>query len=318
MAKENTPNGFVLFYDYRQHLALLKDEEKGQLLMALLDYGEHGKEPELTGAALMAFSFIRAQIDRDTAKYLETCRKRREAGKRGGRPPKAEGGNENHEDEEKPKETTENQAEAKKANGYSENQTEAKEPNTNTKTNTKTNITPNGVIPLPPKGGIAPKAPEEAAEAVEPTPYKKIVGLYHEICTSYPELKYISKKRKELMDARWKEYDQNLDTFRELFEQAENSQYLKGKNKSGWSASFDWLLAEDNMPKVLEGNFADKPKSANSANNGKSYDVNDFMRAAIDKSYAQRSEEKKTSPPPTAADDPEIRERMEALRQKIG
>ena len=111
--------GFVLYYDYRQHLALLNNEERGQLLTALLDYGELGNEPKLEGAALMAFSFIRWQMDRDAAKYDETCRKRSEAGKQGGRP--------------KAKESDEKQTEAKKANAFLEKQTEAKKADINTK-----------------------------------------------------------------------------------------------------------------------------------------------------------------------------------------
>ena len=81
---QDAKKGFLLYYDYRKHLALLNDEERGKLLMALLDYGEHGTQPELEGAALMAFSFIQAQMDRDAEKYAETVKKRSEAGKMGG------------------------------------------------------------------------------------------------------------------------------------------------------------------------------------------------------------------------------------------
>ena len=71
---QDAKKGFLLYYDYRKHLALLNDEERGKLLMALLDYGEHGTQPELEGAALMAFSFIQAQMDRDAEKYAETVK----------------------------------------------------------------------------------------------------------------------------------------------------------------------------------------------------------------------------------------------------
>ena len=71
---QDAKKGFLLYYDYRKHLALLSDEDRGKLLMALLDYGEHGTQPELEGAALMAFSFIQAQMDRDAEKYAETKR----------------------------------------------------------------------------------------------------------------------------------------------------------------------------------------------------------------------------------------------------
>jgi hypothetical protein len=149
MAKEHKKS-FVLYYDYRNHLALLSDEERGRLLMALLDYAENGKEPDLAGAALMAFSFIRSQMDRDAAKYAETVQKRREAGKQGGRPPKAS-------------ESNEKQEEAKKANGFREKQSEAKKPDNDTDNGTD-NDTDNGTdIKIPsisPKGDRQPDTQE--------------------------------------------------------------------------------------------------------------------------------------------------------------
>lgn len=76
-------NSFVLYTDYRQHTALLSVEEKAQLLDAIFAYAA-GEEVELTGMALMAFSFIKAQMDRDNAKYEEKCEKRKIAGSKGG------------------------------------------------------------------------------------------------------------------------------------------------------------------------------------------------------------------------------------------
>jgi hypothetical protein len=49
-----------------------------------------------------------------------------------------------------------------------------------------------------------------------------------------------------------------LDDFRTLFENAEASSFLKGKNERNWTATFDWLIKDSNMAKVLEGNYADK------------------------------------------------------------
>lgn len=80
---------FLFYLDWRQHLAILDDEERGQLIMALLDYEETGALPEkLTGAVGMAFSFMRAQLDRDKVKYETRCKANRENGMKGGRPPK--------------------------------------------------------------------------------------------------------------------------------------------------------------------------------------------------------------------------------------
>lgn len=126
---------FVLYSDYREHLELLTDEEKGRLLMALFDYNENGKNPELNGITRMAFSFIKAQMDRDAQKYAETCMRRSEAGKQGGRPSKANG-------------FSEKQTETKKANGFSEKQAKAKKADTDNDTDTDTDTDINNSISL--------------------------------------------------------------------------------------------------------------------------------------------------------------------------
>ena len=46
-----------------------------------------------------------------------------------------------------------------------------------------------------------------------------------------------------------------LNDFQTLFEKAEASDFLKGKNKRNWSATFDWLVSDSNMAKVLDGNY---------------------------------------------------------------
>ena len=113
----------------------MTDAERGQLLTALLEYGKNGTQPQLEGAAMMAFSFIRAQKERDAEKYAETVKARSEAGKKGGRPKKAE--------------AEEKQGKAKKANAFPKKQTKTKKQDTDTVTDTVINNNP----PYPPKGG---------------------------------------------------------------------------------------------------------------------------------------------------------------------
>ena len=240
---QDTKKGFVLYYDYRKHLSLLTDEERGKLLIALLDYGEHGTEPELEGAALMAFSFISGQMDRDAEKYAETCKKRSEAGKQGGRPKKAE-------------ESKENQNKTEKANAFEEKQSKTKKGDTDTETDTETNKDIDIYNPLPPKG-----------DQQQPVPYAEIVSLYHSICTAYPKLRGIEGNRKKQLAARWKKY-KSLDVFRELFEKAEASDFLKGNNMRAWTADFDWLIRPTNMAKVLEGKYDNDNKMKGEQSHG--------------------------------------------------
>ena len=86
---------------------------------------------------------------------------------------------------------------------------------------------------------------------------QQVVDLYHSICVSFPKIRSLSDARKKTVKHRLKTY--SLEDFKTVFENAENSSFLKGED-GGWKASFDWLIKEANMLKVLEGNYADKPK----------------------------------------------------------
>ena len=77
--------GFLLYNDYYEHIKLLTNEETGLLTKALFEYAENKTKPNFEGSLAMAFSFIHAQMDRDGERYEETCRKRAEAGRLGGR-----------------------------------------------------------------------------------------------------------------------------------------------------------------------------------------------------------------------------------------
>lgn len=90
----------------------------------------------------------------------------------------------------------------------------------------------------------------------ESTDFQSVVALFHEICVSYPKVRSLSEARKKAIKARLKTY--SMDDFRTVFENAEASSFLKGKNDRNWQANFDWLIADKNMAKVLEGNYADK------------------------------------------------------------
>ena len=105
-------DSFVLYTKYSEQLELLSMEQRGELFTAIFEYMK-GNDPNIDGVVAMAFSFIKTQLDADAEKYEEVCRKRAEAGKKGGRPK-----NQMVYDEK--------QTKAKKANGFSEKQTKAK------------------------------------------------------------------------------------------------------------------------------------------------------------------------------------------------
>lgn len=77
---------FLIYLDYEEHFNLMTDEQLGKLIRAIMEYEKTRIIPELDGMVKMAFSFIKAQLDRDREKYEDKCAKNRENGKKGGRP----------------------------------------------------------------------------------------------------------------------------------------------------------------------------------------------------------------------------------------
>ena len=86
--------------------------------------------------------------------------------------------------------------------------------------------------------------------------------LYDSVCGSYPRPVNLSEARKEELRARLSD-GYTVKDFRKLFELAEASDFLKGENDRGWSATFDWLIADANMAKVLDGNYENRSSAKN-------------------------------------------------------
>lgn len=87
MNKEiNTKNSFILYHSYREHLSLLSPEQKGILLDAIFNYSEFETIPQLEPILMMAFNFIKEDIDQNQEKWEMRAKASRENGKLGGRP----------------------------------------------------------------------------------------------------------------------------------------------------------------------------------------------------------------------------------------
>lgn len=105
---------------------------------------------------------------------------------------------------------------------------------------------------------------EERDGITDKTDYQQIVDLYHTTCPSFPSIRSLSDARKKAIRARLRTY--SMEDFRTLFEKAEASSFLKGSNGNDWSATFDWLIKDANMAKVLDGNYDDRQPTARPIN----------------------------------------------------
>lgn len=141
---------------------------------------------------------------------------------------------------------------------------------------------------------------------------KQVVDLFHSICISFPKIRSISAARQKAIKARLKTY--SLDDFKALFENAEASAFLKGSNDRNWTATFDWLIKDSNMAKVLEGNYADKPRRASG---GRKEPVPGWCQPSLGQAELDNIQRLLKDDPATIGNNPELADRAEKLRQSL-
>lgn len=225
--KAECKKSFVLYVDYKQHLDLIEDaEEYRNLFDAIFHYCATGYEPEnLSPIAMMAFSFIKTNIDRDCAKWEETRKKRAEAGRKGG----------------KAKADNAKQEEANLANASNAKHSQANQA-----------VTATGICDCDCDEPIL-SSPQVTTNN---TPYQKIVNIYHEILPELPSVKVLSAKRKSAIKARWlsDKKRQDLEYWRKLFSYIRESSFLMGASGK-WKADLDFIFTESKFIGIIEGKY---------------------------------------------------------------
>lgn len=130
---------------------------------------------------------------------------------------------------------------------------------------------------------------------------KEITDLFNSLCPSLPHIIYISEDTKDIIEKQLEKY--TLDDFKLLFQKAEASDFLKGNNDRKWTASFEWLIEDQNMAKVLNGNF-DNKKSQTDA-----FDDYNYDHAALERMAR--------SNPVLVKGNPELEKKMDDLRKTL-
>lgn len=105
--------------------------------------------------------------------------------------------------------------------------------------------------------------------------YDTIVEMFNNTCLSFPRVKTKPISRMNTVNDRLAQY--SLADFQRAFEKVEASDFLKGENPRGWIANFDWIIKDENMAKILDGNYdrAAPAKEARKKNKAEQ-DLDDF------------------------------------------
>lgn len=113
---------------------------------------------------------------------------------------------------------------------------------------------PNRTVPNQEEENISSEADSDSA-----VPYDEIVSLFHKTTPSLPQIRKLSDKRRRAVRARWRA-SPDFEVFSSVFQKAEESNFLSGRSGQWAGCSFDWLMNESNMLKVLEGNYDNRSK----------------------------------------------------------
>jgi hypothetical protein len=96
------------------------------------------------------------------------------------------------------------------------------------------------------------KQPLESPGLVE-----AIIAAYNDILPELPRAEKLTVSRVKTLNQRIGEAPERGESgwWRQYFERVRIYPWLMGRNPNGWKATFDWLIGESGMQKILEGGF---------------------------------------------------------------
>lgn len=92
-------------------------------------------------------------------------------------------------------------------------------------------------------------------DTIRRTEIQRVVDAWNQIGVNPVSKMMASSTRYKMISARIREY--GIDDVLKAIENIKQSEFLRGRNKSGWSISFEWFARPNNFPKVLEGQYND-------------------------------------------------------------
>ena len=259
----------LMFFNKRYVFECLSGEQCKRLIIALYDLAENEVETDFEddGVLKMAYLTMKIDVENNKERWEEECRKRSEAGKKGmasrwGKKDDEKITDDNTDNNVISVITNDNNVISVITDDNKHNKEKEKEKE---KIKEKIKEKENGIIEANASMSTGVDLPDDVPAQITPS---MIVELYNTICTSFPKVTVLSEKRKKAIVARLKSMNYTLEAFRTLFEKAEMSEFLKGRNNRNWRATFDWLIADGNMAKVLDGNYDNRPSTRGQTENG--------------------------------------------------
>jgi hypothetical protein len=149
----------------------------------------------------------------------------------------------------------------------------------------KSNI-PAGLIPFPSCTSDTSTSEERTANL----DFQDIINSYHLHCPGLPRVVTITHKLKRSLSARWKILN-TIDQWIDLFSRVEASDFLSGRSGKWKGCTFDWLIQESNITKVLKGAYDNSTSEALPAKRYTHIHPDEDMKRAWERNTVNLTEE---------------------------
>lgn len=221
---------FIFYRSFRDAFNALDKDVRLRMYEAVINYGLDLVEPHFEGIEKVLWTLIRPQLEANNKRFENGCK--------GGAPM----GNQNA------RKTTKKQP-----------RNNQKQPNNNNNNNNNNNV--NDIRTLKTSFKVSSFGANDAP-ADPKIDFEKIKGSWNDEAQKshslMPKLRSMQKQRQKQIAARIREYGEEV--FFDAMKKAVASDFLNGKNRRGWIASFDWFVKPTNFAKVVDGNYNDSAR----------------------------------------------------------
>ena len=226
---------FIFYRSFRDAFNALDKDVRLRMYEAVINYGLDLVEPHFEGIEKVLWTLIRPQLEANNKRFENGCK--------GGAPI----GNQNARKQPKDnRETTKKQP-----------RNNQKQPNNNNNNNNNVN----DIRTLKTSFKVSSFGANDAPADPE-IDFEKIKGSWNDEAQKshslMPKLRSMQKQRQKQIAARIREYGEEV--FFDAMKKAVASDFLNGKNRRGWIASFDWFVKPTNFAKVVDGNYNDSAR----------------------------------------------------------
>ena len=111
--------------------------------------------------------------------------------------------------------------------------------------------------------------------------YEKVQEIFNKTCIFFKPCSVITKTRSDKIKKLLNQF--SFEEIKEVFEKANSSGFLQGKNEQGWVATFDWLIEIDNFVKVKEENYSNREEKKSSTDMYRSYKHSNYDFDALER-----------------------------------